>query len=497
MQHIAHSPARLHPSPVKPGCDGFTPPAALCGPVQGLGTSLRDETPGQAGGAVTRAERRCGASGAATPALSPRVSPPEESSPNPPPSRPLVPAGKGETAPVVAIDGLHFAGVVPWYPSRWNGPAWDAIAEAKATARNCHGGKMWADLGEVSALVRSGAKGNGKDYMPYVLELLGGSVVVFLSPRMPDRESFRPVPNVRVEIHGRACLLYGAREAYELVRKLIEHLGGELDPVACWGTRVDVCADLPGVDLQPIAQAVAAGKVTSKAVADLVVHGPRGAVRQIACGKSNRLRFSAYDKAKQVRDMKATGSEGQAYAAAMVSKRWGGVEPEHAVRAEWQAGREWLREQEFRTLADLLGDLPRLLAVATRDRHPFFKLTARPVDRENRNQGRAGTARVWSRICAVFRSWAGWTDQPAPPPRAEVAAAVDPKRDISALISYGGKALTATGNRPAGLLDLASAIVDLFDSPQRHKWEAKLGAACDRTALRLGTATARARPAPA
>lgn len=482
MHNIASDPSRLHPSGVEPGRHGSGPSDAA-----------RDDSPGPdgaaAGGGVAIERPRSGGAAPPPAAAFPRVSRPGVSSSEPSPAAFSALAGKGETSPVVAVDGLHFAGTVPWLPSRWNAGAWQELWDTKKGARHAQDGKLWADVCGLHVKVRSGGHGKGAHALPLVLELLGGAVVVMLDSRQTDCGAFRPVANLRVEIHGTACVLHGAAECVELVRKLVADLGGDLRPALCWPTRADVAADLPGQGIGPAATAARCGRLTAKSIGDLVVYGPAGEERQIACGKSSRIRWSIYDKLREVRERAAAGSDGQAYRAAMVAKRWGGEEPAEAIRAEFQCGREWLREQGFRTLADLLGDLPRLCEIATRDRHPFFKLTARRVDRANRNHARAGTSRLWAKITAALRSWKGWTDQPAAPARAEIVERVDPKRERSAGLSYFTKALTAANRHLAGpkvLLDLAAHLVDLHDSPAGAEAVRKVNAAAARYRARLG-----------
>ena len=401
---------------------------------------------------------------------------------------------------MVAIDTLHIAGGSPWFSSRWNAAAWEALWEGKRQARDAQCGGVWLDeeIAGHAVRVRSGAAGRGKRHLPLVLELFGGDVVLMLSGSRVDLGAFRPVANVRAEIGGRACVLHGAERCLDAIAAVLKALGGAYDPRHFWATRVDVCVDLPGESMDPYERAVRAGKVASKALGDLTVIGPRGDVRQIACGKSNRLRASIYDKAKKVRADAAAGTEGKAYRAAMIATRWGGVDREQAVRVEFQAGRAWLREQKFLRLPDLLGGLRRFCELATRDRHPFFKLTARPVDRENRNHGRAGTARIWARVCKAFRAWAGWADQPEAPPPGEIAASNDPKRELRTATSHFVKALTGVGVFIAGE-DPLGQIAAKWDEIRRSPAAADLAARANAKGVmyraRLGLG--QGRPAPA
>lgn len=414
--------------------------------------SPRSASPGDESTAVAGTARRLsdGESGT-TPAASaarrsPRVSPAADSSPPPGLGRSLLQWIKRHATPLrshTAVDQLDFAGAL-WIP-RYNAPAWDALAEAKASAAHTVRGCATLTIAGHEATVYSAGKGGGTSRFPYRVTFLDGSLVVFLAPRNRNDRSARPAPNVKVEIKGTACTLLGARESLRLARGLLEHFGFEWNAHQLYPTRVDVAHDIAGLTLEQIARATNGGRrVLATAVETYRATGPADALRQISCGRSDRARVSFYPKGRQVEQKADASSDGAAYAAAYW-ERWEGEVIDDLLRVELQVGREVLRSVGLGTLAQLLGNLPHLVHVLTRDKHPFFRITARNVDRGNNNQGRAGVSSLWAYIARSFRQWEGWEDQPAVPPAEKVAERVNPLREVRTSGSLAVKSLVALG----------------------------------------------------
>jgi hypothetical protein len=195
-------------------------------------------------------------------------------------------------------------------------------------------------------------------------------------------------PNFYAELTGRNCLLLGAAEGYQLMRKLVRTLGG----IVQWEriARVDFCLDVGGLDTRSL-QTVVEAKQFITTAKNVQPHGNVIGDKKTGFSVGKRpLRLVVYDKICQL----ATKNDAL-YLQAMIDRRYGGIRPEKATRVEFQTSRHWLRKQGV----DSPDDVFRLAgAIVGKLSHQWFRLTDEPVDRKHNNQGRVATLPAWMGI---------------------------------------------------------------------------------------------------
>ena len=230
-----------------------------------------------------------------------------------------------------------------------------------------------------------GKKGKGM-YMAYVMDMQG------LVIQIANRACFRyPVPNVVIRIDGLSCLRMGALPALELGRKFIMAMGGKINQEKL--TRVDMCLDMPGVKMDDFVAAYREKRFVCRAN-DIRYYEGKGI--SLYFGKCP-MQLRIYDKKEEI----AAGGD---YLKRwfMIERRWRGVIPEHAIRVEFEMGREALKdrgidspEDYFRKRADLISYLC----------GEWMRFTTHPVDRQNTS--RADVLPLWEDVKAGFKAWAG------------------------------------------------------------------------------------------
>lgn len=197
--------------------------------------------------------------------------------------------------------------------------------------------------------------------------------------------------NVRFTAPGKVCLQRGGLGCLELARDIIRQAGGEIDREIL--SRVDMCADLPGMGMDPFWDAARENRyVTSSKSFSEIEHYSR----TLRFGR-RPLSLSIYDKLAQVRS-----KQDPDLLALMVARRWGGVVPRRAVRVEFSLVREKLKEfgvgspdDYFRLRGALVADL------CTN----WFRFTESLVDRLNTT--RAVTLPLWTQVHEAYAAWAG------------------------------------------------------------------------------------------
>jgi hypothetical protein len=157
-------------------------------------------------------------------------------------------------------------------------------------------------------------------------------------------------PNVKVEISGERCLVYpgGATAAYRSAMLWLEEIGANIHKERV--SRADICADFPGLSMDTFYAAYEKKWWTC-----------RSNRRRPDISNGISLYFGSSDIVLRIYDklaeMRASALRGQpAKYEHMCAKRWGGHEPESAVRVEYQLRRDWLKLHG----ADTVDDLTRL-----------------------------------------------------------------------------------------------------------------------------------------
>ncbi len=299
---------------------------------------------------------------------------------------------------VFAIDWLECGAVAYWTDEAGRESFWKLSQmqdEAKASG---NGNKpVPLDLKGRSMLLYPKGMGSGnQSRLEYRLEFAG--ITIAASSR--DKAD-RKLSNFYYKIPGEACLLLGVNEARKIVYEVADALGGVV--VDEWIRRIDLCLDLPGVDLlDELMPAFDQGHFVSTAKQWNAWDGTRGKTG-FTVGSRGRVMLNVYNKLLDT----LTRHDG-VYQLAMKDRRWGGVMPSSATRVEHQISSEWLRSFGLKTTEMVFHSLPAIIAkVAGRPPHAFFCMTDRDPDAANHHQSRAGVLPTWGRIIDTMQYLAG------------------------------------------------------------------------------------------
>ena len=202
-------------------------------------------------------------------------------------------------------------------------------------------------------------------------------------------------PNVKIEISGERCLVYpgGAVEAYKAARGLLEALGANIHKENV--SRADFCADFPGFDMETFHMAYRRRRWTCRANR----HHPDQSNGVSLYFGSGALMLRIYDKKAEMAASALRGAP--AKYEHMIQKRWGGVEPEKAVRVEFQCRREWLKlygVTDFDSLMWQSRDLIGYLTGAADER--WFRFLKRKAQKKHTELNE--TADFWEFVQQIF-----------------------------------------------------------------------------------------------
>ena len=125
----------------------------------------------------------------------------------------------------------------------------------------------------------------------YAYKLTYEELTVLIAERESPHKTF---PSVRIVISGTGCLYPGATECYEKANRMIDALGGKI--IRNKLSRVDICLDMPEVDIEPFDRAFQEERYICRAVAK-ARHSGTGVT--VALGKSP-LMCRIYDKKAEV-----------------------------------------------------------------------------------------------------------------------------------------------------------------------------------------------------
>lgn len=260
------------------------------------------------------------------------------------------------------------------------------------------------------AKIHPGGGKIAKKYCRFKLEL--ESAVILIA----DQASYNgDWPNVKVEISGLHCLTYhgGAPEAYRDTMQFIENVLGASIHKERVG-RADLCADFPGWSMDEFIECGQSRFYTCRSRLYHPYLKPGGTSLYWGSGA---VILRIYDKLGEMRESALRGAP--AKYEHMIEKRWGGVEPESAVRVEYQLRRDALKAfgiTDFNSLmhshADLLAylvgqpgakletwDKARGQFKLQHDARWFRLLKDRP---DNKHPERNKTRPIWEAVQAVF-----------------------------------------------------------------------------------------------
>ncbi|CAN0519900.1 unnamed protein product, partial [Ectocarpus sp. 8 AP-2014] len=251
-------------------------------------------------------------------------------------------------------------------------------------------------LGKLHAvcLARSAYLGDRITYRWQLRTSWGGLIQL-----MNRAEPHETLPNGIIRITSIPLMRFSTGACWARVLEWMEALGAKVVRT-CIG-RVDLCVDLPGVEIDQLDRPYRAGHYVSRArlsaeyglETPLVDHRYGRQSTGFRLGGGNK-RVRAYDKLRETQ----TKPEKRAL---LVARRWGGL-PEAASRVEFQLRREALKQYGIDTVDDYFGKRD---AVAWGLCANWFRLTEGPVDPKHPERSRV--LPLWWDVTKAFADWAG------------------------------------------------------------------------------------------
>lgn len=323
---------------------------------------------------------------------------------------------------------------------RWNPVALEAVAAHLDAVKEeaAEGGDGWTQSipgsGGLWKVEPTGARLGGAKG-PIMRWRFSRDGIVFLLTRRADPH--KTLPSGLVRITGDVLIAHGdARPLWEEVKRWFAEIGAEVTTAKL--SRVDLCVDLPDVDVEEFVQPYHEGRYTTrtKRTREHCTHlerpiatapeqideeeegedDDRCAVELYKAGRRyTGLRFGTgtqlriYDKLAECRDV--------ALRAWLAHRRWGGVVPDKATRVEFQLRRSFLTAEKVKPDAD--GNIGRPVIDTVEDYFTHRAALARylvsswvcfwAAGFDPRHPERATVLKLWKRVADDFKAWTGDT----------------------------------------------------------------------------------------
>lgn len=205
-----------------------------------------------------------------------------------------------------------------------------------------------------------------------------------------------------IEVGSISSMAYGANiEA--ILRDLVDDLGFCVTKMS--PSRVDFRIDVVGLDVEEVLKAWHAKQHITRAK-QWQINGEHDRGNSLLIGaRSSELCCNIYDKLLEL-SSKRGSIEAERKLDFMTKHVWGEL-PDKATRVEFRAKRQWLKERQVDTLRDLWELTPDIVDYMIADRFEvgeedhttaWLTFTETAVDRENKNQSRAGVAAFWLEV---------------------------------------------------------------------------------------------------
>lgn len=231
------------------------------------------------------------------------------------------------------------------------------------------------------------------------------------------KEPLEQTPNVIVDIRSTLLMRCGGLfHAWAELRHTLACLGGYV----LWNkiTRLDVCADLPGVKVAKFCSLIVQKDQYVTRARSEVSYREHLESRGVTIG-TGQVVLRIYDKAYEVQVKRPDATK----RALMESRRWGSVQ-HSAVRVEYQLRRTVLKELGIGTIGEYLRKRPTVGRYLTEH---WFRITRKKPDRKNGNASRAVTHQLWQRVQRHFEEWMGAAPESATRERHLV---INPERQV-------------------------------------------------------------------
>jgi hypothetical protein len=389
--------------------------------------SMAGEEPGQSGAGGTAVQS--GASTADRPAAAPPTS--------------ITGAASSQVAGGGGLDWLAVSCFGTWSKKTW--PALLARLERAKQHSQSSDDVAWIEGPDRKRIfVAAAGVRHGPVLAEFSLEFEGMKIHVARNATDPTK-----LPNVFVQLGSVTLTQLGHREAWDRARRLLLDLGYQFERAI--PSRVDLCSDLPGQSVEWYGQSLQEQRLLTRA-RHRAIYFDCTAYEGIQIGRDKICRI--YDKVRECQfDLTKW--------AVLVAYRYGGQEPESAVRVEFQLRREEMREcWDITSVEDLFAKLPSLAKELT---HEWLRFSAVPLDRDNKHQSRAETAPQWEQVQRQFAQAFGEASHPLKRPILKLPSADRLKKQIWGCLKTAMAVERFTAKVPAELMakiqaDLESVI---------------------------------------
>lgn len=257
------------------------------------------------------------------------------------------------------------------------------------------------ESGGCLASVAASSTGSGRTYQPHLLRCEGIAVRYGAVERTYPSSGGKSGPVAFVELPGTVFLRHGEAGALELLHSVLLSLGIHADKMKV--TRLDVCADLPGVDVAAFNDVIDRREYITRSRAEFQrwTSSKTGKVTSIRL-QTDSTTMRIYDKMEELR--KGNDSPKQQ----LMSINRHGTGCVSATRVEFQFSLSHLRALKFGSIEELLSGLATLVEWATMS---WFKC-CEVADR--RHTERAMVSDIWLRTLHAFSWWCGRLRSRAP-----------------------------------------------------------------------------------
>ena len=356
--------------------------------------------------------------------------------------------GFPECKTTFGIDWLEYGGVLGWPDEEPFERIMEQLENAKLQCQALDQDEIRILLNECEAVYvqRMGLKRGqgGGTYFDYRFTYQG--IPICLAKR---RSMVGESANVFVQLRGNECLLHGAVEAHRKVADLLARLGaGEIHDEKI--SRIDLRLDVVGLPITTFKELIDRRCFVTRSryvqdwenKATLIWTG-------VTVGKHPR-ELRIYDKKYQ--QMRKYDAE---IYQALVDRCWCGVDPEHAIRIEYQLGRNYLKRFEIHSLADVQANLGSLLNQLSTE---FFRLTASPIVSSEKHQSRAEVHPLWAGVQSALLEHAQVPAQKLVPIRYEC---VEPRKLIAQAVGCLVSALLQRSQAFTTFSDFLQLLVEM------------------------------------
>ncbi len=240
---------------------------------------------------------------------------------------------------------------------------------------------------EQNFLVHPNGSGFGYGYAKYKLEAGG---IVFA---IQDKSGGEPgCFNVRILAGSLVCMFYKSHGLKKHIEAILSSIGGRLQELQV--SRVDLCVDLPGLDITEFCDAFWEKRFVTRArFGSVYFRDWKKSGVQI--GKGDIL-LRIYEKALET---KRKGLKWE-----YLCKHRYRDNPDKAVRVEIQLRRPVLKEMGINTYDDYEREKPGIAEYVLTN---WVRLHKNDVDRENRNQDKGEEHPLWTKVREAFKAWTG------------------------------------------------------------------------------------------